>query len=107
MIQNYHAHIYFDAKEEMLARDLRKEVASKFSAAVVGNLHLQAVGPHPKAMFQVLFPSDLFDSFIPWLQSARKHLDVLIHAESGNDIEDHTQLAMWLGSSLPLDLSRL
>ncbi len=105
MIHNYHAHIYFDAKEEEFARDLRKQISGKFSV-VVGRMHLQPVGPHPKAMFQVLFSSELFATLVPWLQSARKKLDVLIHAESGNDMEDHTQLAMWLGNSLPLDLSK-
>lgn len=106
MIQHYHAHIYFEPQQIEFAQDLRQKIAGKF-AVVTGRLHAQPVGPHPKPMFQVLFTHDLFASFVPWLQQARAELDVLIHADSGNDLADHTQYAMWLGNSQPLDLSRL
>ncbi|MFT7095134.1 MAG: DOPA 4,5-dioxygenase [Alcanivorax sp.] len=37
--------------------------------------------------------------------ASRNGLTVFVHGLSGDDLRDHTELVMWLGESLPLDLS--
>ena len=34
-------------------------------------------------------------------------LDVLVHPETGDDVADHTDHAIWLGARLPLDVDSL
>jgi len=44
---------------------------------------------------------------VPWLAVNRKGLTVFVHGLSGDDIYDHTELVLWLGESVELDLSVL
>ncbi len=37
----------------------------------------------------------------------RKGLTVLVHGVTGDDIYDHTELVLWLGESLKLNLDAL
>lgn len=55
--------------------------------------------------YQVLFSCDDFDHFIPWLDQQRGELSVLVHADSGDNLADHTLHAYWLGNEVALDLS--
>jgi DOPA 4,5-dioxygenase len=54
---------------------------------------------------QITFGSKHFDEVVAWLELNRESLTVLIHALSGNNLEDHTIYAYWLGDSVELDLS--
>lgn len=103
-LNGYHAHVYFDAPDRAIAADLRKKVSRELGLAV-GHLHGVPVGPHPKGMFQALVPAARLATTIEYLLEHRQGLDVLVHADTGDDRNDHTHNTIWLGRSLPLDLS--
>lgn len=102
-MQNFHAHVYFDASQQAAAALLRQRAAALLSSRVGALVH-HPVGPHPKAMFQMLFTRDQLGEVLPWLMQNRGELDILVHGDTGNDLLDHTQHVMWLGHSLPLKL---
>ncbi|RPI45945.1 MAG: 4,5-dioxygenase [Betaproteobacteria bacterium] len=100
----YHAHVYFDARTIEQARALCQQAAGLFGVAM-GRVHEKLVGPHPHWSCQLSFDSTQFDRLIPWLDAHRGGLTVLVHASTGNEIEDHTTHAYWLGEPAELDLS--
>jgi DOPA 4,5-dioxygenase len=102
----YHAHVYFGPGTVVQARELTDEAGRRFNVAV-GRLHEKNVGPHPKWSRQLAFSSEVFDELVPWLEANRGELDILVHALSGDAIEDHTKYAYWLGNDHTLDLSAL
>jgi len=55
-------------------------------------------------MFQIVIANDQFGIVVPWLMLNRRGLDVLVHAETGDDLADHTRFAIWMGQALPLEL---
>jgi len=106
LIKGYHAHVYFDGDSTAQARVLRGQIDQEFACAV-GRFHEKKVGPHPCWSFQVAFKSGEFGIIVPWLALNRKGLTVFVHAVSGDDIYDHTELVMWLGESVKINLEAL
>ncbi len=106
IIKGYHAHVYFNAATVEQARALRERVGVEFDYAV-GRFHEKDVGPHPRWSFQIAFKADEFGTIVPWLALNREGLTVFVHGLSGDDIYDHTELVMWLGESVELNLSAL
>jgi len=100
----YHAHVYFDESTLAFATSLCQRAGETFGLKI-GRIHQEPVGPHPKWSCQISFSSKDFDEFVAWLESNREGLSILIHALSGNEWEDHTSYAYWLGQSMELDLS--
>lgn len=100
----YHAHVYFDESSKSHASGVCQAAGEKFGLKV-GRFHEKLVGPHPCWSCQITFGKKDFDRFIPWLDEARKGLTVLVHALTGNDFQDHTDYAYWLGKPVELDLS--
>ena len=49
--------------------------------------------------------AERFGEVIPWLIVNRGGLTVFAHAETGEDLADHTQHVIWFGPSERLDLS--
>ena len=105
-IKGYHAHVYFDEASVEQARALRERISEEFDYAV-GRFHEKNVGPHPCWSFQVAFKADEFGTIVPWLALNRKGLTVFVHGLSGDDIYDHTELVVWLGESVDLNLDAL
>ena len=105
-IAGWHAHIYYDPASRPRAEKLREGIAAGF-AVRLGRWHDQPVGPHPQAMYQVAFGAGDFATLVPWLALNRNGLDVLVHPETGDDVTDHTDHAIWLGTRLPLDIDSL
>jgi aromatic ring-cleaving dioxygenase len=101
---HYHAHVYFDASSLAKATAICQEAGQLFGISV-GRVHQQRVGPHPRWSCQLTFDKAQFDGLIPWLETHREDLTVLIHALTGNDLADHTEHASWLGEPVPLNLS--
>jgi DOPA 4,5-dioxygenase len=99
----YHAHVYFDDKTTEHARELCENAARLFGAAM-GRVHQRPVGPHPRWSCQLSFDSRQFEKLIPWLEEHRGGLTVLVHGVTGNDLEDHTTNASWLGEPAKLNL---
>jgi len=106
VIKGFHAHVYFDGETVEQARALRERISEDFDYAV-GRFHEQNVGPHPRWSFQIAFKADAFGTMVPWLALNRKGLTVFVHGLSGDDLYDHTELVMWLGDSLALNLDAL
>ncbi|GAM54084.1 DOPA 4,5-dioxygenase [Vibrio ishigakensis] len=102
---NYHAHVYFDAISLDFATKLCHQAGDKFGLQI-GRVHQRNVGPHTKWSCQLIFTKDDFDAVIPWLDSERDGLSVLVHGVTGDDLKDHTEHAYWLGDAIELDLSR-
>jgi aromatic ring-cleaving dioxygenase len=105
-IRGYHAHVYFDAAGREAARQLC-EAAGRTFPLVVGRMHDKPVGPHPRGSCQLAFDAPLFGQVIPWLIENRNGLTVFAHADTGDDLKDHTEHVVWLGPSETLDLAAL
>ena len=103
-IQNYHAHVYFDADSKPDARYICEEAVARFGVQM-GRMHDRPVGPHPEPSCQLLADPDQFAQLLPWLALHRNGLTVFIHPNTGNHLEDHRDHAIWLGGSQTLDLS--
>jgi aromatic ring-cleaving dioxygenase len=105
-ITDFHAHIYFDSVSRDAAAHVREELGAKF-AVQLGRWHDRPIGPHPRAMYQVSFLPEEFGKVVPWLMLNRQGLDILVHPETGDDVEDHTNHALWLGKKLELNIEFL
>jgi aromatic ring-cleaving dioxygenase len=103
-IKGYHAHVYFDASTLTEAKTLCEKAGEIFPVKV-GRYHKTPVGPHPMWSCQLMFSAKKFSDVLPWLVQNRGALTVFVHTLTGDDIYDHTQGVIWLGESLPLNLS--
>ncbi|EDM26718.1 hypothetical protein LNTAR_18765 [Lentisphaera araneosa HTCC2155] len=101
--ESYHAHVYFNDSTESLAQQIYTSIDKEFNFDL-GRIHLKPVGPHTQWMFQVAFTANDFETFINWLESNRQDLSILIHPLSGDNYQDHSEHAQWLGQKLELDL---
>jgi aromatic ring-cleaving dioxygenase len=106
-IQDWHAHIYFDAITVEPARALRERIEKTFQDIVMGRFHERPVGPHPRFSYQVLFRNDQLAPILSWLALNRGQLTVFVHPNTGEQLEDHRDRAIWLGEQVPLLLDAL
>ena len=58
-------------------------------------------------MYQVAFAPDQFAPIVQWLMLNRRGLTVLVHPATGQDLEDHRDLSLWMGHVLDLKLDAL
>lgn len=105
-MERFHAHVYFEPDQVGLATRLREGLGARFPVQI-GRLHPGPVGPHTRGMFQALFERERFTDVVTWLLEHREGLDVLVHADTGDDLADHTRRALWLGHEVPLRLDAL
>jgi aromatic ring-cleaving dioxygenase len=103
IITSYHAHLYFDESSIHIAKEVAAEAQKKFGV-FVGHFHERKVGPHPRWSVQMGLAPQQFAEVIPWLMIHRRGLTVFTHPETGDDIKDHTDHAIWMGELLPLNL---
>lgn len=103
-IGSYHAHVYFDADTVDRARALCEAASARFDL-VMGRVHQRPVGPHPMWSCQLACSPEVFADLLPWLAINRDGLIVFAHPESGDELADHRDHAIWLGTGLELDLS--
>ena len=102
-IQNWHAHVYFDAITTEPARALREKIEKTFEIEM-GRSHEGPAGPHPRFSYQVAFRNDQLAPLLSWLALNRGHLTIFVHPNTGQDLEDHRDRAIWLGQQVPLVL---
>ena len=102
--REFDAHIYFASEELKAATLLRDRMKGHFKDVVffVGDMITEPIGPHPLPMFEANFPQECFTEVVLWLMRERENFSVLVHPLTGDDLYDHTQGAMWLGSSVEL-----
>jgi DOPA 4,5-dioxygenase len=103
-IRDFHAHIYYDAEEVDSARAFAAATQAQFGVPV-GHFHLRPVGPHPRGSCQMTVPTEQFGDVAQWLALNRGPLTIFAHANTGDDLADHSQHVIWFGPSEPLDLS--
>src|SRR5262249_60925698 len=72
-----------------------------------GRFHEKPVGPHPRFSYQVHFKNEQLAPFVSWLALNRGDLTVFVHPNTGEDLEDHRDRAIWLGEQVPLILDVL
>jgi aromatic ring-cleaving dioxygenase len=106
-IQDYHAHVYYDATTKPVAQALRQDMERLYPAARYGRWHDRPVGPHPDWSFQIAFTADLFAGIVPYLAINRGELVIFIHPNTDDASADHRYHAIWMGAVRPLDLSGL
>lgn len=105
-IEDYHAHIYYDAATREVAAELREMIDDYFTVEL-GRWRDEPVGPHPQSMYQVKFAPAEFNRIVPWLMLNRRGLNILVHPNTGDAYEDHATHALWLGEKLKLRLDVL
>lgn len=103
-VREFHAHIYYDEKTFEQARLLSEAARKQFSVAV-GHLHQKPVGPHPCWSCQLTVRPEDFGEVIPWLALNRNGLVVFVHPDTGDDLKDHSEHALWMGEIKEIDLS--
>ena len=101
--EKYHAHIYFSEDSTEQARSLCMD-AWLFCHVALGRFHTKPVGPHPLWSCQLSFDKAEFSQLIPWLDSHRDGLTILVHPLTGDALAEHSTHARWLGSPLELNL---
>lgn len=107
-ITSWHAHVYFDAGSRGAAWALREHVQSALQGLFeMGRFHEKPVGPHPQWSYQLAFPASHFSAVVSWLTLNHAGLDVFIHPNTGDDLRDHRDCALWLGRSHALHLDAL
>ena len=104
MIRDFHAHIYFDPDQVEQAKALGAAARDKFGVPE-GRYHVGPVGPHPRGSCQLTVPASQFGEVAQWLVLNRGDLTIFAHANTGDDLADHTRHVIWFGTSEPLDLA--
>ncbi len=102
-IKSFHAHVYYDVSSYEQALLLCNEAGKRFDISI-GRMHKLPIGPHPKWSCQLTFQPKVFGEIIPWLALNRNGLIVFVHANTGDDLKDHTEHTMWMGQVKKLHL---
>jgi aromatic ring-cleaving dioxygenase len=108
LIESWHAHVYFDAAGRDAAWALREVIVAELAGAIeMGRFHERPVGPHPMWSYQLAFPAANFAHVVGWLALNHGALDVFVHPNTGDELRDHRDRALWLGRSYALNLAVL
>ena len=62
-------------------------------------------GPFWTAQYSWFVPVEKLTDAVAWVVRHKGDLDVLVHPNSGCEVEDHTSWAMWGGNKNPIDTS--
>ena len=105
LITSWHGHVYFDAASRDAAAGFREAVTAQFGNSVeMGRFHEREVGPHLRWSYQIAFAPTQFSDVVAWLALNHGALDVFVHPNTGDELRDHRDCALWLGRSHQLDL---
>jgi DOPA 4,5-dioxygenase len=108
LIASWHAHVYFDAASRDRAWALREVIQRELAGLVeIGRFHEKPVGPHPMWSYQLAFAPTHFAQVMGWLALNHGALDVFAHPNTGDELRDHRDCALWLGRSYELNLAVL
>ena len=67
----------------------------------------QPVGPFLTAQWAIFVTNDLFAETVQWAMQNRGNYDVLVHPNSGCELEDHSWWAMWGGNPWEINLDAM
>lgn len=108
LIDSWHAHVYFESASRDAAWSLRQLIETELAGLFeMGRFHERPVGPHPMWSYQLAFPAAHFPDVVGWLALNHGELDVFVHPNTGDELRDHRDCALWLGRSHRLDLKAL
>ena len=104
-IGSWHAHVYFDEASRDAARVFRDSIVERFGEKIeMGRFHERPVGPHPMWSYQIAFAPAQLAEILAWLALNHGALDLFVHPNTGDQLRDHRDSAMWIGRSHVLDL---
>jgi aromatic ring-cleaving dioxygenase len=107
-IESWHAHVYFDGDSRDAAWRLREVILVELAGLMeMGRFHEKPVGPHPMWSYQLAFAASGFSQVVGWLTLNHGALDVFVHPNTGDELRDHRDSALWLGRSHALNLGAL
>ena len=96
--------MYFDAITVEPARALREKIEKAFDDRDGPLPRDGRSGPHPRFSYQVAFKNEQLAPLLSWLALNRGDLTIFVHPNTGQDLEDHRDRAIWLGQQVPLVL---
>ncbi len=115
-VSGYDIHIYVDE----LACGIRKsperskkgndlaEALIKAIPQAEGPFQVQAgMGPHVLSNVEITIPPESLSQALTFLQLNNPGLSILVHPHTGDEIKDHTDLALWVGPPVLLALNKL
>ena len=104
----YHAHIYFPINQTSLASKVRENILKDIpQITYAGQLIPISVGPHTMPMFELHIPASMINYAKASIDELREGLSVLIHPVQQDELDAHTNAAIWLGEKLDLKLEVL
>jgi aromatic ring-cleaving dioxygenase len=107
-IQAFHAHVYFDLSQTVMATKVRETIIAAIpTLTYMGELIPMPIGPHPKPMFELHVPAANIEASTAKINALRQGLSVLIHPVQHDEIAAHTADAIWLGEPLKLNIEIL
>ena len=125
-LQSYHIHVLFPPSNALAtnaAMDLQRQFMTAFDLTSAGNCTMSAGDPAPNAtmcafevdwepagpfltaQYSFFVPVTQYEAAVSWIVRHRGKLDVLVHPNSGCEVEDHTAWALWAGRPWELDTS--
>lgn len=107
-MQTYHVHVYFAPDQTALAGKVRENILKDIpQITYAGQLIPMSIGPHPMPMFELHVPASVINYAKASINDLRDGLSVLIHPVQQDELDAHTQSAVWLGEKLALNLAVL
>jgi aromatic ring-cleaving dioxygenase len=103
-MKHYHAHIYFQFANQETQDLIDKAMLLHSQIFTVYKVHPKKVGPHFLPMIELHFMESNKAEVLAWLNMHRKDFSVLVHEDTGDDIQDHLS-PIWLGEKLPIDFN--
>lgn len=115
-VKYYDFHVYYYAHNSASTSEsdkLRQKLLDDFpdecgdGSIIVKKLpDSKVIGPHPTQFWEAdICRPEVFIEVLSWFQLHHGNLSILIHPQTGDDVEDHTNRALWLGEKLPLLLN--
>lgn len=103
-------HVYYDESTSEVAHALKNKILVDFpqeaaeGSIIVKQLKVEkAIGPHYDLFWEVdVARVDVFGKILSWFVQHHGSLSVLVHPQTGFDLLDHTQHALWLGEKKQL-----
>ncbi|TPX55690.1 hypothetical protein PhCBS80983_g05109 [Powellomyces hirtus] len=114
-IKEWHFHVYFmqdNVESKAKALELHAELERKtksgdFVAVPLKTINFVPRGPHLIGSFETWVPIEYFATLYQWFLLNRQGLSILVHPLTREEVRDHSERAVWMGTPLPLDLSKL
>lgn len=123
-IKSWHVHVQFwydDTYDRNKAWALRTKFMNDFKSLLsdkvceddffndvklcMFNFNHGPIGPWLFSEFSVFFTDELYFEVSSWWMQNRGKFNILIHPNTGCQIQDHTDWALWGGDSFPVDIN--